>query len=65
MIRQITIVGVIAVVGINLVGCNSSERAKLGGENVPGVRREKRKFVGMPDPSAVYCGRLGYKIKVV
>jgi len=65
MIRQITIVGVIVVVWISLVGCNSSERAKLRGENVLGVSREKRKFVAMPDPSAVYCTRLGYKYEIV
>ncbi|MBA7716977.1 hypothetical protein ES703_126062 [subsurface metagenome] len=65
MKRQIIVIGAIVLVSISLVGCNSSERAKLRGENEPGVRREKQKFVGMPDPSAVYCARLGYKIKVV
>ena len=65
MIRQITIVGVIVVVWISLVGCRSYQRAKLGGENVSGVRREKQREVGMPDPSAVYCIELGYKLKVV
>ncbi len=36
MKRRIIIVAVIVVGGINLVGCNSSERAKLRGENVLG-----------------------------
>lgn len=34
MKREITIIGAI-VVWISLVGCNSSERAKLRGENAP------------------------------
>ena len=65
MKREITIIAVIVVVGINLVGCNSSERAKLRGESVPSVSREQRGFRAMPDPSAVYCTRLGYKYEIV
>ena len=37
MNKQIIVIGAIVVVSISLVGCNSSERAKLRGENAPGV----------------------------
>lgn len=65
MKKQIIVIGAIVVVWISLVGCNSSERAKLRGENAPGVSRKKQKGVGMPNPSAVYCTRLGYKYEIV
>lgn len=64
MKRKIIIIGAI-VVWIILVGCRSTERAKLRCENVPSVSRENREFIGMPDPSAVYCTRLGYNLKVI
>ena len=59
MKRLIIIVLLVTLIGINLLGCNSSERTKLIGENVPSVSREKREFVGMPDPSADSRGFLG------
>jgi len=64
---QIIVIGIISVVWISLVGCNSSERVKLSSEseNVPSVSREQRKFIGMPNPAAVYCIALGYKYEIV
>lgn len=64
---QIIVIGIISVVWISLVGCNSSERVKLSSEseNVPSVSREERKFTGMPNPAAVYCIKLGYKYETV
>ena len=55
----------IGIVGVSLFGCSSSERIEQRGQNEANLSREKQKGVGMPDPSAVYCTRLGYKNEIV
>ncbi|MBA7691349.1 hypothetical protein ES703_99892 [subsurface metagenome] len=64
MKREIIIVGVIAVVGVNLSGCGLSERVELTGKNETNLSREKPNPIGMPNPAAVYCVRLGYKYEI-
>ena len=78
--RQILVIEAIAVVWISLVGCRSSERTEPMGrsEPIPGKEsseltdqskampsREMERLRSMPNPSAVYCVRLGYKYKTV
>jgi putative hemolysin len=63
MKKRAIIMSVILVAGINLSGCRTSERTEFGGQNAQNLRREKG--VGMPNPSAVYCTRLGYKYEIV
>jgi len=59
MKRLIIIVLLVTLISINLLGCNSSERTELRGQNAQNLRREKQKGVGMPDPSADSRGFLG------
>ncbi|MHC4545662.1 MAG: putative hemolysin [Planctomycetota bacterium] len=65
MKRLIIIVLLVTLIGINLLGCNSSQRTELRGQNAQNLSREKQKWVGTPNPSAVYCTRLGYKYEIV
>jgi len=62
---QIIIIAVIAVVGINLVGCGSSERIEFSSQKAANISREKPISIGMSNPAALYCVSLGYKYKIV
>jgi putative hemolysin len=65
MKRQITIIGTVLIVGMNLFGCASTESAKIEGPNEATLSRDRPKRLGTPDPSAVYCHALGYKLQIV
>jgi putative hemolysin len=65
MKKQAIIISVILVAGINLLGCRSSDRPELSNGISQNFRREKQREAGMPNPSAVYCTRLGYKYEIV
>ena len=65
MKRPIIMVTVLTVIGINLLGCGSSEKMGFRPQNGANLDREKQKSIGMPNPSAVYCTRLGYKYEIV
>jgi len=71
MKRQIIIVAGAIVVAMNFFGCTSSDRSeetRLQSQNVAVVAKGKTRGlrgIGMPNPAAVYCTRLGYKYKIV
>lgn len=65
MKRQVIIIGVIIVIGIGLLGCGSSETVRCGGESKEALTEKRPRPIGMPNPSAVYCVKLGYKFEVV
>jgi putative hemolysin len=43
----------------------SSQGMEFKSKNTANINRENRPLIGMPDPSAVYCVKLGYKYKIV
>ncbi|MBW8040065.1 MAG: DUF333 domain-containing protein [Planctomycetes bacterium] len=65
MKKEIISMGVLALAGIYLFGCNSSQRSELKVQNEANLRREKQISIGMPNPSAVYCVKLGYTYNTV
>jgi putative hemolysin len=65
MNRCITLYAVTIVVVVNLLGCSSSEITQFRAQNGTNLDSKKHKLAGMPDPSAVYCKRLGYNLKVI
>ena len=62
---QIIMLALIGIVGVSLFGCSSSERTEIRGQNKAIPSRKEQKSIGTPDPSAVYCTRLGYKYEIV
>ena len=64
MKKEIIIVQIIIVIMINLFGCGSSERADFRAQYRGKLSRENQKPIGMPNPSALYCTRLGYNLKI-
>jgi putative hemolysin len=43
----------------------SSQGMEFESKNTANINKQKRTLIGMPDPSAVYCVKLGYKYKIV
>lgn len=65
MKRKIVVIKAILVLTLSLGGCSSSERTEAMGRSETMPNREGGRLIGMPNPSAVYCVRLGYKYKTI
>ena len=65
MNREVIIVVVVLGMGVGLFGCSSPETAQCEAQSEVDLTGDGPKAAGMPNPSAVYCKRLGYQYTTV